>query len=124
MKYFAIALLAFIAITSVQGSSQYYFHEISDCVDQYNSTCLQNSYCRDNMNEIQYCFYRLCYSRYDDYSLLYYCYNNKCAPIANNSTNSQLKYYSYEFSQCLSSEVISFAFILLISILSAIIAQY
>ncbi|KAL4484661.1 hypothetical protein ABPG74_019838 [Tetrahymena malaccensis] len=125
MRYFAFALLAFVAINAVyaQDVSDDYKYKVRNCTDKYERPCIEDSSCLPAMNQLYECFNEKC-ANFTTESQMPNCYKKNCAPLFSNSTNSNITSFSDKFYSCLSSGITQFAFILLITILSAIIVQY
>ncbi|KAL4484663.1 hypothetical protein ABPG74_019840 [Tetrahymena malaccensis] len=127
MRYFALTLIAFVSITAVLAQNDpmdtidYIFH----CAQKYNTTCAEYESCTNMMYDINLCFYKYCFRSYNQsYPKMHDCFNQECTYVAKNSQNPDIQYYTNKFSECLNSGIIQFAFVLLITILSAIIVQY
>ncbi|KAL4484660.1 hypothetical protein ABPG74_019837 [Tetrahymena malaccensis] len=126
MRYFAFALLAFVAINAVyaQVVSDDYIYKVGNCTQKYNSTCVQDSSCSPMINQLYRCTVKNCFDSNTTQSQMPSCYKTNCATLVSNSTNSNITNFSDKIYDCLSSGITQFAFILLITIFSAIIVQY
>ncbi|KAL4450976.1 hypothetical protein ABPG74_021298 [Tetrahymena malaccensis] len=76
------------------------------------------------MERLFYCFNKNCYYQNVTQDQMPNCYKINCASLVNNNPNSKIANLTDKFYGCLSSGVIQFTFILLITIFSAIIVQY
>ncbi|EAR98113.1 transmembrane protein, putative (macronuclear) [Tetrahymena thermophila SB210] len=125
MKYIALVLLAFVAIASVNAQSPTdYLYRVGNCTQKNNSTCANDQSCTATAGRLQICFGN-CYTLYNQtLDSMLPCFKANCTSIATNSGNSNVTTYSNNVISCMSSGVLSFAFILLVTIVSTLLANY
>ncbi|EAR98107.1 transmembrane protein, putative (macronuclear) [Tetrahymena thermophila SB210] len=128
MKQFALLFLAFVAINTVNAYiSQDQINQFNNCTDNIKVTCTSENIvpCRNSKIDIDTCL-KSCIGDLKSQTMggVKICFDQSCLPIAKNSTIVSIQQYGSQLDICLSSGIISFAFILLAVIVSVLFVQH
>ncbi|EAR98108.1 transmembrane protein, putative (macronuclear) [Tetrahymena thermophila SB210] len=128
MKQFALLFLAFVAITTVNAYiSKDQIYQFNNCTEKIQLPCdRSNTDCLKQKAKVEDCLDYCFDGNWNTLSMgdVNNCYQDQCIPYAKNSTQSTVRTYASQLGYCLSSGIISFAFILLAVIVSVLFVQH